>query len=162
MADLYTTQQTARRQLYALLTGGNVHATIEEAVFGLTLRQVGLKPEKVPYSIFQLLDHIRIVQWDILKICTNPEHTSPKWPEGFWHKRAAPKDEEEWLECIDQLYTDRQKFLDLIMDEDQDLFDSFENEEDQTLFKNALWLADHTSYHIGQIILVRRLLNAWS
>lgn len=161
MADLYTVEETSRKQLFKLLTGGNVHATIEDALHGLSARQSGIKPENVPYSIWQLVDHIRIMQWDILKICTNPEHTSPKWPEDYWPENTAPINEDEWLDCIDQIYSDRQKFTELIMDEELDIFEPFENEEDQTLFKNALWMADHSSYHIGQIILVRRLLNAW-
>ena len=161
MADLYTTQRTARKQLHLLLTGRNAHVSIEDALHGLPSRFRGVRLQNAPYSIWQLADHIRIVQWDFLKFCTNPEHVSPKWPEGYWSKNASPADEEEWQNCIDQILNDRQKFIDLITDQDQDMFEPFETEQEETIFRQALLVSDHTAYHIGQIVLMRRLLNAW-
>jgi len=161
MADLYTIETVARKELTKLIMGGNAHATFEEAIHGLPDKLRGVKPEGMPYSIWQLVDHIRIAQWDILKFSTNPEHQSPKWPEGYWHKNAAPKSDEEWQTSIDQIHSDRQKILDMISDRDTDLFEPFETEQAQTLFREILLIADHASYHIGEIIVIRRLLRAW-
>jgi uncharacterized damage-inducible protein DinB len=161
MADLSLVEATTRRQLLLLLNGGNSHAALTDALKGLSVRQLGAKPQGLPYSIWQLAEHIRVVQWDILKLSTNPQHRSPKWPEGYWPKTAAPKDDEEWLNCVDQIYSDRQKFIDLLSDTDVDIFEPFATEQQETIFKFALMMADHTSYHTGQIVLVRRLLNAW-
>jgi hypothetical protein len=161
MADLFVVDATTRKQLLLLLDGGNVHASLSDALYGLPSNLRGTKVHGLPYSIWQLLDHIRVVQWDILKLSTNLQHRSPKWPEGYWPKHATPVDEEEWQNCIDQIYSDRQKFTDLILDPDTDLFEPFVTEQDETLFRYALMMADHTSYHIGQIVLIRRLLNTW-
>lgn len=161
MADLSLVESIARKQLLLLLSGGNSHVSLTDALNGLPTRLRGIKPQGVPYSIWQLTDHIRVVQWDILKLSTNPQHMSPKWPNEFWSRSAAPKDEEEWLNCLDQIYSDRQKFIDLVTDEDVDMFEPFATEQQETIFRYALMMADHTSYHIGQIILIRRLLNDW-
>ena len=161
MADLYTTRLTARKELLILLNSGNMHVTLFDALNGIPARVRGIKPEGLPYSIWQLTDHVRITQWDKLKYCTNPLHVSPKWPDGYWSKSLAPKDEDEWQACVDQVYSDRQKFIDIIADEGQDIFEPFENEEDQNLFRQALFIADHTAYHLGQIIILRRLLRVW-
>jgi hypothetical protein len=161
MADLSLVESTARRQLLLLLNGGNSHVAFTDAVKGLSMRQLGTKLPDMPYSIWQLTDHIRVVQWDVLKLCTNMQHRSPKWPEGYWPKNVAPKDDEEWLNCLDQIYSDRQKFIDLLTDEEVDIFEPFATEQQETIFKFALMIADHTSYHTGQIVLLRRLLHAW-
>jgi hypothetical protein len=161
MADLSLVESTARKQLTALLTEGNSHVTLTDALHDIPARIRGTKVQSLPYSIWQLTEHIRIVQWDLLKLSTNPQHISPKWPAEFWPKFAASKGEEEWQECIDQVDSDRQKFIELLTDEDVDIFEPFPTEEHESIFRFALLLADHTAYHIGQIILVRRLLNNW-
>ncbi|MBW4891403.1 DinB family protein [Mucilaginibacter sp. HMF5004] len=161
MADLSLVESTTRKQLLALLEGGNSHASLTEALHGLPENLRGVKPNDAPYSIWQLVDHIRVVQWDVLKLSTNLQHTSPKWPDAYWPKNAAPKSEEEWQNSIDQILSDRQKFIDLVSDEDVDLFEPFATEENETIFRFALMMADHNSYHIGQIVLMRRMLNSW-
>jgi uncharacterized damage-inducible protein DinB len=108
-----------------------------------------------------LVDHIRIAQWDILKFSTNPEHQSPKWPDEYWPKDPEPNDEDEWSNAVDQIESDRAKFIELLEDPEINLFEPLPNERKVNLLREALLIADHTSYHTGQIILIRRLLNAW-
>jgi len=152
---------TTREQLIKLLKGGNAHATIKDALHNLPAKLRGVVPDGLPYSIWMLVDHIRITQWDILKFSTNPDHQSPKWPEGYWPKHSEPKDEEEWDNAIEQIESDRAKFIDLLENQEISLFEPFLNEPNINLLREALLIADHTSYHIGQIVVIRRLLGNW-
>jgi hypothetical protein len=161
MEDYENIDKVIKKQLITLLNGGDAHATLEDALHGLPLKLRGVKPDGLPYSIWQLVDHIRIAQWDILKFSTNPDHQSPKWPDEYWPKNAAPEDEDEWSAAVDLIASDKAKFIELLEDENLNIFEPFQTENGQTLLREALLIADHTSYHVGQIILIRRLLNDW-
>jgi hypothetical protein len=161
MEDYENIDGVTRHQLVKLLKGGNAHATLADALHNLPAKLRGVVPEGLPYSIWMLVDHIKIAQWDILKFSTNPEHQSPKWPDEYWPKNHEPKNEHEWDETIEQIQKDQAKFIDLLEDPETNLFEPFQNEHDITLLREALLIADHTSYHIGQIILIRRLLHNW-
>jgi len=161
MKDFDDIDKTTRIQLIKLIKGGNAHATIKDALHDLPAKLRGAVPAGLPYSIWMLVDHIRIAQWDILKFCTNPEHQSPKWPYEYWPKNSAPKDEDEWNEAVEQIESDKAKFIDLLEDEEISLFEPFKNEPNINLLREALLIADHTSYHTGQIIVIRRLLGDW-
>lgn len=159
--DVDSINRITREHLVNLIYNGGAHATIEEALDDLPAKLRGIQPDGLPYSIWQLVEHIRIAQWDILKFVTNKEHISPKWPDDYWVKEPTPKDEEEWGNSIEQIYADRQKFIDWLIDPEKDLYEPFEGENGQTLLREALLIADHASYHIGEIIMIRRLLGAW-
>jgi hypothetical protein len=161
MEDFEDVDKVTRHQLIKLITGGNAHATLKDALHALPAKLRGVVPDGLPYSIWMLVDHIRIVQWDILKFSTNPEHRSPKWPDEYWPKNPEPKDDDDWSDAIDQIESDRANFIELLEDPKINLFEPLPNEHEINLLREALLIADHTSYHTGQIILIRRLLNAW-
>jgi hypothetical protein len=152
-----------RKQLVALLEGGNAHVRLEDAVKDLPAPLRGKVPKGLPYSAWQLLEHLRIAQDDILCFSTNYDgsYQSPPWPEGYWPASPAPPDAKAWDRSLRQIRSDRKRFAELISDPKSDLFKPFPWGEGQNLLREALLIADHAAYHLGQIVLVRRLLKAW-
>ncbi len=150
------------KTLEQLLEGGQAHATFDDAVKHLPAKLRGVVPDGMPYSIWQLVEHIRITQWDILEFSRDPKHKSPSWPEGYWPKETAPVDEAAWKKCLAQIKSDLKEFIDLLKDPDVDLYAPFPHGDGQHLLREALLIADHTSYHTGEIIVLRRLLGAWN
>lgn len=150
-----------REQLVKQLTGQNAHASFENAIKGLSVDEVGIRPEKLPYSIWELVEHIRISQSDIVRFCMDPEYESPEWPEGYWPSSRKPGGADEWEESVSEIRKDLQQMVDLVTDTGNDLFSRIPHGDGQTLFREALLIIDHNSYHTGQIITVRRLLGLW-
>ncbi|MBO0952820.1 DinB family protein [Fibrella forsythiae] len=155
------TNAALRRQLVDLLQKSEAHQSFEAAVKELPAALRGVKPDKLPYSIWQLVDHIRIAQWDILEFSRDPTHQSPPWPEGYWNTAVQPPDDAAWQQVLDQIKADRDAFVALLNEPEQNLFKPLAHGQGQTLLREALLIADHTAYHVGEIILIRRLLNAW-
>ncbi|RIV19784.1 DinB family protein [Fibrisoma montanum] len=160
------TQQSAgetalRNQLVKLLTRSEAHQSLDDALRDLPPALRGVKPDKLPYSIWQLVDHIRITQHDILEFSRDPDYQSPPWPEGYWPGEVAPADDAAWNETLTRIRQDRDAFIGLLQDPQQDLHEPFPHGDGQTLLREALLIADHTAYHVGEIIVVRRLLGAW-
>lgn len=154
-------QQEIRKHLVALLIGGDAHATLEEAVAHLPTKLRHQRPENIPYTIWELLEHIRIAQYDIVAFSCNPEYISPEWPEGYWPDEEKIPTEEMWQSCLANIKADRKAMIDLISNKENDLLTPIPHGNGQTLFREAMLLADHNAYHTGQIILVRRLLGNW-
>jgi hypothetical protein len=153
-----------RKQLKALLDGGQAHATFEKAVKGLPAKLRGEVPEGLPYSAWQLLEHIRLAQRDILEFSRNEDgsYKPTKWPEGYWPKKAAPPNAEAWEASVKKVREDRATFEKLIeAADDADLIEPFAWGDGQNLLREALLIADHEAYHVGEMILLRRLLGAW-
>ncbi|MBO9150817.1 DinB family protein [Chitinophaga sp. GCM10012297] len=147
--------------LKELLNGGHAHATFEQAVKDLPAKLQGQVPEGMPYSIWQLVEHIRITQLDILEFSRDPGYESPQWPEGYWPKEQAPENAAAWKESITQITNDRKTFIGLLEAPGADLFTPFAHGSGQNLLREAMLIADHTSYHTGEIIVLRRLMGAW-
>ncbi|MCX6218846.1 DinB family protein [Spirosoma sp.] len=150
-----------RKQLISLLTGSNAHQSFDDAVNDLPAGLRGIKPDKLPYTIWQLVDHIRIAQWDILEFSRDATHQSPPWPSGYWTQEPAPDDEAAWQQALAQIQQDRDAFVELLNDPERDLYVPFEHGDGQNLLREALLIADHTAYHVGEIIIIRRLLGVW-
>ncbi|QMW05476.1 DinB family protein [Spirosoma foliorum] len=150
-----------RKQLISFLTGSNAHQSFDNAVKGLPVELRGVKPDNLPYSIWQIVDHIRIVQWDILEFSRDPDHQSPAWPDGYWTKEIAPPNEDVWQQALDQIRADLAAFIELLNDSQRDLYAPFAHGDGQNLLREALLIGDHTAYHVGEIIIIRRLLGAW-
>jgi uncharacterized damage-inducible protein DinB len=144
-----------------LLNKGNAHASFEDAIADLPLDQLTITPEHLPYNIWQLVEHIRIAQWDIVEFCNNPSHQSPKWPEEYWVDKQQSVSVDEWERSLAQICTDRERFIALMEDPETDLFTVLPQGTGQTILKEALLIADHNAYHTGEIIIVRRLLGNW-
>jgi len=146
-------------ELVKLLNGGSAHAGFDEALKGLPAELRGAKPDKLPYSIWQLVEHIRIAQWDMLKFSASEKHRSPKWPEEYWVKETAPANETAWKSSIKQINDDREEFIQLLKEED--IYQAIPHGEGQSILREALQVADHNAYHIAEIVVIRRLLGAW-
>ena len=146
-------------ELSKLLLGGSAHADLKASLDGLPAQLRGVKVDKLPYSIWQLVEHIRIAQWDMLNFCIDPNHKSPKWPDAYWPKETAPKNDEAWNESVEQINNDLDEFIGIL--EHSDLYEPIPGGSGQTVLLEALQMADHNSYHVGEIIAIRRLLDAW-
>ena len=154
-------QKTTVSVLKELLKGGNAHVTTEQALAKLPAELRGKVPEGSPYSIWQLTEHIRITQWDILEFSRDAKHVSPKWPDEYWPTEAEPANEAAWKKTLADITADKKAFLELLEAPDVDLYTPFKHGDGQNLLREALLIADHTSYHTGEIVLLRRLLGAW-
>ncbi len=146
-------------ELVKLLNGGSTHAGFDEALKNLPANLRGVKPDRLPYSIWQLVEHIRIAQWDMLEFSKHEKHRSPKWPDEYWVKETAPKDEATWQKSIRQIYDDREEFIELLSEED--IYKAIPHGDGQSILREALQIADHNAYHIAEIIVIRRLLGVW-
>ena len=149
------------QQLIALITKGNAHVTFEQATENISFTNMGIKPNNLTYSIWMLAEHIRITQADILKFSINSNYKELKWPDEYWPSNEMPEDESAWQKCLDQILKDRNQFIDLLNQPGVDLFTPFSHGSGQNLLREALLIADHNSYHTGQIVLIRKLLNDW-
>lgn len=146
-------------ELKKLLNGGTAHAGLKDAIADIPFELLGHKPHGLPYSIWQLADHIRIAQWDMLEFSKDANHTSPKWPDEYWAKDPAPKSQTEWKQCLEQLEHDLAAFNELI--ESNNIFERIPHGSGQTILREALQIADHNAYHTAEIIIIRRLLGIW-
>ena len=147
--------------LIDLLNKGNAHVSLDEALKNIPFEILGKKAGNLPYSLWQITEHIRIAQFDILEFSRDPDYQSPKWPEGYWPEEIKPSSEQEWEKCVEQIKKDRKDFISLLKDSSENLLSVFEYGNGQTLLRETLVLADHNSYHTGEIIILRRLLNNW-
>jgi hypothetical protein len=154
-------QATLRQHLLELLSGGHAHAKFEDAVKGLTPQLRGTRPAGFPHSAWMILEHLRLAQWDILEFSRNRKHRSPKWPEGYWPESEVPPNAEAWAQSVEQFESDRAAMQELVNHPETDLFAKIPWGDGQTMLREALLLADHNSYHVGQLVDVRRLLGAW-
>ena len=161
MKEEKSKNETLVSSLINLLDKENAHVSLEKSLKDIPFELLGKKPSGLPYSIWQLAEHIRIAQLDILEFSRNPEYQSPEWPEGYWSSETKPKSEDEWEKCVQQIKNDRHSFIELLKENAESLYEPFKYGEGQTLLREALVLADHNSYHTGEIILLRRLLNNW-
>ncbi len=147
-----------RKQIVNLLTKEQAHASLDAAVKGLPAKLRGVTPEGLPYSAWQLVEHMRITQNDILRFSTEPEYKSPDWPSGYWPKEAEPA-AGTWDAAVKGIVDDRKAFVELV--KTGDLYTPFPWGDGQNLLREALLIADHTAYHTGELLVVRRLLGAW-
>lgn len=150
-----------REHVLNLLREGHAHATFEQAVKGLPVELRGKVPKGAEHSPWQLLEHLRIAQWDILEFSRAAKHESPKWPEGYWPKEKAPADDKAWDKSVRAFKRDIKAMCALVEDPKTDLFAKIPHGDGQTILREALLAADHNAYHVGQLVLVRRLLGAW-
>ena len=159
-----TVDQTGslREHLLDLLKGGGAHLTFDKATAGLPAELRGAKPPGVPHTPWRLLEHLRIAQWDILEFTCDPHHVSPPWPEGYWPASDAPPDDGAWDRSVAAFRADLRAMQDLVADPATDLFTPLRHGEGQTTLREALLVADHNAYHLGQLVVVRRLLGAWN
>jgi hypothetical protein len=150
-----------REHLAKLLTWEDAHASFDSAVADLPDALRGKQPKGLPYSPWQLLEHLRITQHDILDFCINPGYRELTWPADYWPRQASPIDSGAWDDSIQQFKRDRAALQRLSRDPDIDLESAIPHGQGQTYLRELLLAADHAAYHIGELIVVRRLLGAW-
>ena len=144
-----------------LLNGGGAHLDFDVAVNCLAVELRGANPDHLPNSPWRIVEHMRICQWDILEFSTNRDHVSPPFPEGYWPDGDAPPNDATWDQALTQFRQDLQSMKDLVEAESTDLFATIPHGDGQTILREALLVADHNAYHLGQLVLVRRALGAW-
>jgi uncharacterized damage-inducible protein DinB len=150
-----------RQHLLDLLRGRNAHADFDAAVVDFPSRLRGVKPPGAPHTAWQLLEHMRMAQWDILEFSRNAKHKSPPWPEGYWPKTEAPPKAASWNNSLRSFRADLKAMAKLVADKKTDLFAKIPHGTGQTILREAMLIADHNSYHLGQMVLLRRLLGTW-
>lgn len=148
-----------RQHVVNLLRGGQAHADFDSAVKNLAPALRGRRPKGAEHSPWEILEHLRIAQRDILEFSRNPKHRSPDWPGGYWPASAAPPDKKAWDKSVRAFRGDLKDMCALV--EDADLFSKIRHGDGQTILREALLTADHNAYHLGEMVLVRRLLGAW-
>jgi hypothetical protein len=155
------TDQALRKHLLELLDGGNAHVRFHVAIADLSVELRGARANGVPHTPWRLLEHMRIAQWDILEFSRNPSHVSPEWDKGYWPEGDAPPDAAAWDKSVAAFRADLQAMKNLVSNPATDLYAPIPHGQGQTILREALLVADHNAYHLGQLVVVRRLLGAW-
>jgi len=150
-----------RKHLVELLNGGNAHVTIADSVADFPAEKRGAYASGQEHTAWQLLEHIRIAQWDILEFSRDPKHVSPDFPDGYWPKIPAPRDDAEWTKSVQSVASDLRSMIRLVTNPRTDLFAALPWGDGQTVLREALVLADHNAYHVGQMVDLRRALGIW-
>ena len=150
-----------RKQLVENLRSSNAHADFADSVKDFPAEARGRRPKGAPHSPWEELEHMRIAQWDILEFSRDGKHQSPKWPEGYWPVSPEPPDDKAWDRSVRRFCEDNEALCALVTDESNDLFAPLKQGDGQTLLREALLAADHNAYHLGQLVLLCRMLGAW-
>ena len=153
-----THDQSLRQHLLELLKGGNAHMDFDAAVADFPAASRGVRPPGLPHSAWELLEHLRIAQWDILEFSRNPKHVSPLWPGGYWPANPAPPDAAAWEKSVQAFRSDLAEMRRLVEAPETDLYARIPHGDGQTILREAMLVADHNAYHLGQLVLVRKLL----
>ncbi|MGA2340831.1 MAG: DinB family protein [Terracidiphilus sp.] len=150
-----------RQHLLELLNGGHAHAEFDTAVRNLPAALRGKRPKGAEHSPWEILEHLRIAQGDILEFSRDPGHQSPAWPSGYWPATPEPPDDKAWDKSVRAFRRDLKAMSDLVANPATDLFARIPHGNGQTILREALLIADHNAYHLGELVLLRRLLGAW-
>ncbi len=153
--------RSLREHLARLLDWEDAHASFDTVVHAVPARLRGAQPEGLPYSPWQLVEHLRITQFDILDFCRNPGYREMKWPDDYWPASRAPGSEQAWAESLRRFRDDRGALRAMALDDAIQLDAKIPHGGGQTYLRELLLVADHSAYHVGQLIVVRRLLGDW-
>ncbi len=157
---MMTPDRSLRHWLAWLLDGGGAHVDFDTAVRGFPPKLCGQKTRGLEHTAWQLLEHMRIAQLDILEFSRDAEHESPAWPQGYWPQAEAPS-RGAWEKSIAGFRGDLAEMRKLVMNPRTDLHARIPWGDGQTLLREALLVADHNAYHLGQLVMVRKALGAW-
>ena len=150
-----------REHLLSLLKGGSAHVALEQVISGFPAELRGVKPAGLPFTAWRLLEHLRIAQWDILEFSRNPKHASPEFPQGYWPAGDAPPEEATWEKSVKAFQADLRAIERLVKNPSTNLSARIPHGTGQTILREALLVADHNAYHLGKLVMLRRLLGAW-
>jgi hypothetical protein len=154
-------EKLLREHLTNLLLGRGAHLDWKASFAGIPPKLRGVRPSGLPHSLWEMLEHLRIAQWDILEFSRNPKHVSPDWPQGYWPGSPEPPNEEAWEKSLKLFGRDLAAMEKLVANPKTDLFARIPHGTGQTILREALLVADHNAYHLGQVVFIRRLLGAW-
>ena len=150
-----------RKHIATLLDWRQAHIEIGTVLDKLSFQDLSKQPTGVPWTLWQLFEHTRIAQWDILEFSRNPNHQSPDWPKGYWPGDKGPKDEATWKASVASFRHDINEMKDLVLDCNVDLHERIPHGDGQTVLREAMLIADHNAYHLGQMVLLMKLLGSW-
>jgi hypothetical protein len=159
--DAKANNRMLRQHLVDLLKGGGAHIQFMDAIDGFPSQKRGSYAPGMAHTGWQLLEHVRIAQWDILEFSRNPGHVSPDFPEGYWPKTPTPRTDEDWTDSVAAFRRDLREMIELVENPRTDVYAKIPHGQGQTILREALVLADHNSYHLGQLVDLRRALGAW-
>jgi hypothetical protein len=159
--DVRKTDAAVRKNLLALLAGIEAHMTFEEAVAGFPDEAINRRAPNVTYSPWQLLEHMRLTQADILEYVINPAYVEQSWPDDYWPHSDATATPAEFAETIRKCLADREALSDLVKDRDRDLLAVIPNSPGHTLLREVRIAADHTAYHVGEFAILRQVMGTW-
>lgn len=148
-----------RRHLIEVLDGGNAHITFADTIKDFPVERAGIRPEGSPHSAWELLEHLRIAQADIVLFSHGKDYVELKWPDDYWPSSPAPENHHEWEASVESVRKDLGRFIEMLKDEGRSLFEPFPWGDGQTLLREALLISDHNAYHLGQLMLVRRMIE---
>ena len=154
-------QESLPEHLVELLKGGHAHITFDDAVKDWPGNLQGVRPQGAAHSAWEVLEHMRIAQWDILEFTRNPKHVSPEFPAGYWPKTPAPPDAKAWSNAIKSIRADLDAMIKIVQNKKTDFYTPLAHGSGQTVLREVLLVADHNAYHLGELLLLRRLLGAW-
>jgi hypothetical protein len=152
--------KSLRDHLLYLLKGGGAHISFDDAIGDWTLQLAGVKVANFPHTAWMLLEHMRLAQSDILDFSRNSKHVSPPWPEGYWPASEAPTDEKAWTTSMAAFKNDLRSMERLVADRRVDLYARIPWGDGQTILREALLLADHNAYHLGQLVMLRKSIGS--
>lgn len=150
-----------REHLLYVFKGDGAHLEFEAAVKDIPRELLGSKADGAAHTPWQLLEHMRISQRDVLDSLRDPKHVSPEFPDGYWPVADAPPSGDALQQSAEQFHADLQAIAEIVEDDSRDLFAILPGTDGQTIARKVLMIADHTSYHLGQLVLLRRILNCW-
>lgn len=154
-------QQQIRQHLIEYLEGKHAHASIDDALQDFPLGIINSKPENCPHTFWQIIEHIRLTQNDIVDFIVNPNYIERKWPQDYWPKPEQAANEQTWNWSVSELKNDYQRLKGIVQDPKIDLLKTIPHGTGQTIFREVILVIDHNSYHIGQFILMRKMLGKW-
>lgn len=161
VVDPGTLSTALRAHLLEFLRGGSAHVDPRTALAGIAERHYTAKPNGLPHTPWQLLEHLRFTLHDLLEFCTDPDYSAPTWPDDYWPNQEKPVDKRAWAESVEAFFADLRAFEAIVENPTTDLLAPIPWGQGQTILREVLLVIDHTSYHLGQLVLVRKQLDDW-
>jgi len=158
---MMTNDEVVRQQLINLLRGGNAHLNFERAVSQFPIDYINRKASPISYSPWELVEHMRICQWDILEFIRNPEYKSPSWPKGYWPAKGESADENKRNKTLGNFRADLSSVENLLGDSSTNLYQPIPHSPEYNIFREILLIADHNAYHLGELVVLRKALSIW-
>ena len=150
-----------RAQLLALLQGGQAHMSFDQAVSDFPLAHINTRPPDTPYTLWHLLEHMRLAQWDILEFIRNPDHVSPEWPVGYWPNPRQEAAASQWHQTIEEFRSDLRTLEEMVENPEVDLYADLPHAAGYNILREILLVSDHNAYHIGELGILRQVMGLW-